>query len=90
MKRESKTDTAAVADVEIAAAVRAKQLRFTRVPETEVKFDSARDSDSHTERENLPARVKPGVTYRDVRVRWRAGAGIAVKGKDALENDRDR
>ncbi len=31
---------------------------------------------SHTERENLPDEVEPRVTYRDVRVRWRAGAKL--------------
>jgi hypothetical protein len=34
---------------------------------------------SHTERENLPDEVEPGVTYRDVRVRWRAGARLRFK-----------
>jgi hypothetical protein len=31
---------------------------------------------SHAERENLPDEVEPGVTYRDVRVGWRAGAKL--------------
>ena len=31
---------------------------------------------SHTERENLPDEVEPRVTYRDVRVRWRAAAKL--------------
>jgi hypothetical protein len=63
-------------DVEIGAVVRAKRLRFKRVPETKVEFEGEPDleSDSHTERENLPEEVEPEVTYRDVRVRWRAGA----------------
>jgi hypothetical protein len=38
--------------------------------------DPEPESDSHTERENLPDEVEPGVTYRDVRVRWRAGARL--------------
>jgi hypothetical protein len=33
---------------------------------------------SQTERENLPERVEPGVTYRDVTVRWRAAARLEV------------
>ena len=73
----------ALADVEIGAAVRADRLRFNRVPETEVSFASAGESGSHTERENLPEEVEPGVTYRDVRVRWRASARIAVKSDEA-------
>jgi hypothetical protein len=70
-----------LADVEIGAAVRAQRLRFKKVPETEVEFEHDPDgeSDSHTERENLPDEVEPGVTYRDVRVRWRGGARIAVR-----------
>jgi hypothetical protein len=65
-------------DIEIGAAVRAKRLRFRRVPETEVEFtgDTERDEVSGSERENLPDEVEPGVTYRDVRVRWRAAARI--------------
>jgi hypothetical protein len=71
-------------DIEIGAVARAKKLRFRRVPETEVEFtgDSERDEVSGTERENLPDEVEPGVTYRDVRVRWRAAARI----KDADES----
>jgi hypothetical protein len=62
------------ADVEVGAAARARKLRFDRVPETEVEFEGDNESDSHTERHNLPDEVEPGVTYRNVRVRWRAGA----------------
>ena len=71
-------------DIEIGAVARAKKLRFRRVPETEGEFtgDSERDEVSGTERENLPDEVEPGVTYRDVRVRWRAAARI----KDADES----
>ena len=65
-------------DVEIGASVSAKKLRFRRSPETEVEFsgDSDREAASGSERENLPDEVEPGVTYRDVKVRWRAAARI--------------
>ena len=65
-------------DVEIGAVVRAKRLRFKRVPDTEVSFpgDPAPEAGSGSERENLPDEVEPGVTYRDVRVAWRAAARI--------------
>jgi len=68
----------AIADVEIGAAARARRLRFRRVPETEVRFEGepGQSSDSHSERENLPDEAEPGVTYRDVAVRWRAGARL--------------
>ena len=78
-------------DVEIGAAVHAKKLRFRRRPQTEVEvhgeshiddrladeIDRAEiDTVSGSERENLPEEVEPGVTYRDVGVRWRAAAKI--------------
>jgi hypothetical protein len=77
-------------DVEIGAAVRAKKLRFRRKPKVEVTTHARREIDpaladelriegdggSQTERENLPDEVEPGVTYRDVRVRWKAGARV--------------
>jgi hypothetical protein len=67
-----------VADVELFTSVRADELRFERVPETKVWFEGepAERSSSRTERDNLPDEVEPGVTYRDVTVRWRARARI--------------
>jgi hypothetical protein len=72
------------ADVEIGATVRAKRLRFRGKPKTSVGFEGYPEveSDSHTERENLPEEVEPGVTYRDVEVRWRAGARIRSPRRD--------
>jgi hypothetical protein len=68
------------ADIEIGAVAKAKKLRFETKPETEVKFpDSAPSSGSHTERKNLPDEVEPGVTYRDVEVRWRARADVEAR-----------
>jgi hypothetical protein len=58
-------------DVEVAAAIRAKEVRFECKPEVRV---SAHEIVS--ERENLPDELEPGVTYRDVAVRWRASARI--------------
>ena len=84
-------DRAGKPDVEIGAAASAKSLRFKRKPrvevdthaESEIDPELAREMDrvegeggSHTERENLPDEVEPGVTYRDVRVRWRAAARL--------------
>jgi hypothetical protein len=77
-------------DVEIGASVKAKRLRFRRKPETDVDLHGEvveRDhreeveTTSGSERENLPDEVEPGVTYRDVRVSWRAAARL---------KDRDR
>ena len=36
----------------------------------------AGEGGSRAERENLPDEVEPGVTYRNVRVGWRAGAAL--------------
>lgn len=84
-------DRAGEPDVEIGAAASAKSLRFKRKPrvevnthaESEIDPELAREMDrvegeggSHTERENLPDEVEPGVTYRDVHVRWRAAARL--------------
>jgi hypothetical protein len=47
-------------------------------PEVEApKFEAPEvEAGSKTERENLPEEVEPGVTYRDVRVRWHAAAKV--------------
>jgi hypothetical protein len=68
-------------DVEIAAAVRADEVRFERKPEVDVAVsgDSPATAESTSERENLPDELEPGVTYRDFAVRWR----VAARLKDA-------
>jgi hypothetical protein len=67
-----------IPDVDVSTSVRARELRFGIVPETKVSFEGepAVRSSSGTERENLPDEVEPGVTYRDIGVRWRARARI--------------
>jgi hypothetical protein len=67
-----------VPDVEVFTSARARELRFGIVPEVRVWFEGEPDvrSSSRTERKGLPDEVEPGVTYRDVEVRWRAGARI--------------
>jgi hypothetical protein len=72
-------------DVEIGASVKAKRLRFRDKPRTDVELhgevaEPGRRDDvdmaSGSERTNLPDEVEPGVTYRDVSVRWRAAGRI--------------
>lgn len=65
-------------DVDISTSLRARQLRFGKVPETRVWFEGEPDerSSSESERENLPDEVEPGVAYRDVGVRWSARSRI--------------
>lgn len=65
-------------DVEISAVVKARELCFEEVPEMEVSFPGRpeRESVSETERENLPDEVRPGVTYRDSKVRLRIASAL--------------
>jgi hypothetical protein len=65
-------------DVEIAATVRADELRFEFKPEVAVvaRGDSPASAESGSERENLPDELEPGVTYRNIAVRWRAWARL--------------
>jgi hypothetical protein len=77
-------------DVEIGAAARARRLRFRKKPRVDVKtrahlevnpeladeLDVHAEGGSQAERENLPDEVEPGITYRNVKVGWRAGAAL--------------
>jgi hypothetical protein len=76
-------------DVEIHVGVRARELRFAKVPETRVWFEGEPgvSSSVHAERENLPEQVEPGVTYRNIAVRWHAEARIV---HPALREDRNK
>ena len=69
---------AKVPDVDITTSVRVKELRFGEVPDVRVWFEGepGEESMSESERENLPDEVEPGVTYRDVKVRWSAASRI--------------
>ncbi len=74
-------------DIEIGASVRAKKLRFRSKPKTEVEFrgEPRIESGSGSKRENLPDEVEPGVTYRDVHVRWGAAARLRPEDFEDLE-----
>jgi hypothetical protein len=83
-------------DVEIGASVKADSLRFREQPSTEVELrgevaepDERADIDmtSGSQRQNLPDEVEPGVTYRDVSVRWRATGQLE---DDERRNTRER
>jgi|SRR5918995_2950405 hypothetical protein len=92
MVRKKHPDQIESPAIDIRADVKAKAVRFEEGPETSVDFhgdveDRTREKrmpesqpevegGSASERENIPDEVEPGVTYRDVRVRWRAAAGI--------------
>jgi hypothetical protein len=59
------------ADIAIIANITAKELRFDTVPNPKVEFfeKSKVKSVWHAERFNLPDRIEPGVTYRNVGIR---------------------
>jgi hypothetical protein len=65
-------------DVEIAARVRAAELRFECRPRVEIggHANAAATFIHESERDNLPDEVEPGATYRDVEVRWRLAARL--------------
>lgn len=67
------------ADISFTAEVGARELRFHVAPETHVEFSGSpeHESASGSDRRNLPQRVRPGVTYRDVQVDYRLAAKVS-------------
>ena len=59
-------------DLDFFTSVKAKELRFGRVPEKKVHYYGEPDHETEVEveRDNIPEQPKEGVTYRDVEVRW--------------------
>jgi hypothetical protein len=89
-------------DVEIGATARAKRLRFKSKPKTRTKVEAETrvrtdrgveaiegETDSHSERRNLPEEVEPGVTYRDVEVGWVAEARAELPDREEDEGEDD-
>jgi hypothetical protein len=76
-------------DVEMKFSVRAKELRFECKPDVEVVgfADSPAIVESESERENMPGELEPGVTYRDVAMRWRAAAYLGEPDWDEAISD---
>jgi hypothetical protein len=68
-------------DIDVSASARARRLRFNVVPPSSVSFEGfpGHIGESSTAREGLPDRVREGVTYRDVSVRWRAVARVVER-----------
>jgi hypothetical protein len=71
-------------DLELGVSLRARSLRFEAVPKAKTGFSGTPRYDVRTEseRDGLPGRVKPGVTYRRVKVRGRATLRIAEPNED--------
>ena len=66
-------------DIEFTANVKARELRFDEVPNTEVH------PPAQTERENLPGKVRPehaGITFRNISVRMRIANELTVTEPD--------
>jgi hypothetical protein len=70
-RKDASQVSAESADLAITATVTAKELLFEVVPNPTVEFPGRpkRDTVWDAERENLPASVAPGVTYRDIGIR---------------------
>ena len=79
-------DSARPPDVLIVATVTARELRFGSLPRGELRVNGCPLPDSAfvTERVNLPERIEPGVTYRDVRVGVQIRAWLNVRCLPAL------
>jgi hypothetical protein len=76
-------------DIEFTASVKADELRFDEVPDTDVRFfgEPDHESASGSDRTNLPEKVEPGVTYRDVKVDYRLATRVREAG---ARSDRPR
>lgn len=59
-------------DLDFFTSVKAKELRFGRVPEKKVRYygEPAHETEVEVERDNIPEEPEEGATYRDVKVRW--------------------
>jgi hypothetical protein len=79
-------------DVELTAEVKSRELRFEKVPETEIQFPGYPEdkSVSGTERENLPEEVQKDVTYRDSRIRLRSAGLLGSRPTPSEDGKRDR
>jgi hypothetical protein len=76
-------------DIEFTSSIKADELRFEEVPETEVRFhgDPDHESGSGSDRSNLPERVEEGVTYRTVRVDYRLATRLVTSEDDQSLED---
>jgi hypothetical protein len=67
------------ADVAIIANVTAEELRFDVVPNSTVEFSGKPRSETiwHADRFNLPDKIEPGVTYRNIGIRLKITSSLA-------------
>ncbi len=66
-------------DIALDAGVKMRELRFQKVPDSEVYFrgNTGRNSVWTSRRVNLPDEVEEGVVYRDAGIRLRIATEIA-------------
>lgn len=59
-------------DLDVFTSIKAKELKFGRVPEKKVRYYGEPDHETEVEVEveNMPEEPEAGVTYRDVKVSW--------------------
>jgi len=71
-------------DVEIEALASARELRALEPPRIKLGVKGGADvrQDDAGQRENLPRRLEPGRTYRDVRVHRRLGGRLLTSEQD--------
>jgi hypothetical protein len=84
--RKERSITPESPDIEFTAEVRARELRFDEVPDTEVH------PPAQTERENLPEKVRPedaGTTFRNISVQLRIANEPIVSEPDQWEELRE-
>jgi hypothetical protein len=67
------------ADVAIIANITIKEMRFDSVPDPKVEFLGKDKTTTiwHTDRYNLPDKIEPGVTYRNVGIRLKITSTLA-------------
>jgi hypothetical protein len=76
-------------DIEFAVSVRAANLRFRRVPKSDVQFSGAPGHDSTTtmRRTNLTDPVAEGVDYENPRVDYAFKNSVATRPAEELGRD---
>lgn len=89
--KERRPEALEIPDIEFTADVRAREMRFDKVPEPEVRFrgQPERASVSGTERENLPEKVRRGVTYRNFSLRLRIATELVETEPDLWEKAKE-
>jgi hypothetical protein len=80
-------------DLDFSTSVKAKEVKFGRVPEKKVTYygDPDHETEVEVERENIPEEPEAGVTYRDVKVKWAVAQRIVhpLDGEAVGEEEED-